>query len=126
MPDVSELAYKPTSLPVAAWQALPFAFSMDVASSLAHPAIKNLFKLWGSQDGEVSLGGYTFTVDSGDLSVSTEFLNGDGDWCSLSLTGDGLVLTITNNGERSQLAVPADRLDQVELFEDWFSHIQLQ
>lgn len=126
MPDVSEMAYKPTSLPVAAWQALPFAFSMDVAESLAHPAIKNLFRLWGSSDGEVALGGYTFTVDSGDLSVSTEFYNGDGDWCSLSLSGDGLVLVIGNSGERLRLAVPADQLDQVELFEEWFPHIQLQ
>lgn len=94
--------------------------------SLAHPAIKTLFRLWGSSDGEVAQGGYTFTVDSIDLSVSTEFLNGDGDWCSLSLSGDGLVLVIGNNGERLRLAVPADQLDQVELFEEWFPHIQLQ
>lgn len=126
MPDVSEMAYKSKSLPVAAWEALPFVFSMDVAELLAHPAIKTLFRLWGSSDGEVAQGGYTFTVDSIDLSVSTEFLNGDGDWCSLSLSGDGLVLVIGNNGERLRLAVPADQLDQVELFEEWFPHIQLQ
>ncbi len=65
-------------------------------------------------------------MDSIDLSVSTEFLNGDGDWCSLSLSGDGLVLVIGNNGERLRLAVPADQLDQVELFEELFPHIQLQ
>lgn len=123
---MAELDYHPSSsAPVAVWQALPFNFAMNVADSLAHPAIKNLFKLWGSSDGEVAIGGYAFTVDSGDLSVSTEFRNEGGDWCSLSLSGDGLVLAITNNGERLQHAVAADQLDQVELFEDWFSHIQL-
>ncbi|MUO72928.1 hypothetical protein [Agrobacterium vitis] len=111
--------------PVAIWMALPAPYSMNIAGSLAHPAIKKLFELWGNRDEEVSWRGYTFTVDSGDLSVSTEFSNGDKDWCSLSLTGDGLALSITSNGEQSLLTVPADRLDQPELFEDWFPHIQL-
>jgi hypothetical protein len=123
---MAELDNNPSpGAPVAVWQTLPFDFAMNVADSLAHPAIKALFKLWGTPDGEVARNGYTFTVDSGDLSVSTEFTNEDGDWCSLSLSGDGLVLSITNNGERSQHAVAADQLGQVELFEDWFSHIQL-
>jgi hypothetical protein len=120
------LDYNPSpNAPLAAWQALPFNIAMNVADSMAHPAIKNLFKLWGDKDGEVAIGGYAFTVDSDDLSVSTEFRNEDGDWCSLSLSGDGLVLAVTNNGERLQHAVAADQLDQVELFEDWFSQIQL-
>ena len=125
MAEIAELDHMPSRLPVAVWQAFHFPYAMSIAGSMAHPAIKNLFDLWGSVDGEITRGEYVFTVDSGDLSVSTDFQNGDGDWCSLSLTGDGLVLAITNNGERLNLAVPADRLDQVELYEDWFSHIQL-
>lgn len=125
MPENAELDYKPSRLPVAIWQALPFPLSMNIAGSMAHPAIKDLFDLWGTADAEVTRGDYVFAVDSGDLSVSTEFENGAGDWCSLSLSGDGLVLSINNNGEHLNLAVPADQLDQVELFEDWFPHIQL-
>ena len=52
MAEIAELDHMPSRLPVAVWQAFPFPYAMSIAGSMAHPAIKNLFDLWGSVDGE--------------------------------------------------------------------------
>lgn len=112
--------------PLSTWQTLPFSLAENVAASFAPEPVKTLFRLWGETTGEVSRDGLVYTVEPDDPSVSTAFSAPDGAFTTLSLSGDGLALSITTRDESSVTLVPADEIGEVWRYEAWSELIVLR
>ena len=112
--------------PLLEWEPLPPRLISLVNDSFAPQPVKTLFSLWGRQAGAISTEGLTFDVQPDDPSVSTEFVNALGDRNTLSLSANGLNLTISNAGETANWTITPEEILDGSRLDTWSELIVLQ
>lgn len=115
-----------TARPLNAWEPLPPRLTAEVNDSFAPQPVKTLFALWGGSEGSFDAHGLTYDVQPEDTSVSTEFVNADGDRNTLSLSSDGLIFTVMAGEETTTWTISPDEISDGSRLDTWSELIVLQ